>query len=201
MKNIAVGFLAGGLSKRMGGGDKTFTKLNGKTILDWQLESTFNHDVRIINANGDQTRFIKFGLPVVPDILSGFLGPLVGIVSCLEYLEKNEPHIKYLLSCATDAPFIPKNLAKKLFEGIKKDGSFISQASSFGRRHPVFALWSVSLKKELFDAIKFSQIRKIDTFTEKYKTTIVNFEQRPDPFLNINRPEDIKVAKRELNLI
>ena len=87
-----------------------------------------------------------------------------------------------------------------LFDGIKKDGSFISQASSFGRRHPVFALWSVSLKKELFDAIKFSQIRKIDAFTEKYKTSIIDFEQRPDPFLNINKPEDIKVAKRELNL-
>ena len=122
------------------------------------------------------------------------MGPLVGIVSCLEYLEKNEPHIKYLLSCATDAPFIPKNLAKKLFEGIKKDGSFISQAFIW-KKTSCFCFVVSKFKKELFDAIKFLQIRKIDTFTEKYKTSIVDFEQRPDPFLNINKPEDIKVAK------
>ncbi len=198
LNNIAIGFLAGGLSRRMGGGDKSLTKLYGKRILDWQLDATNSHHVRIINANGDPKRFLKFGLPIVPDIIPGNLGPLVGIVSCMDYVERNYPKIKFLLSCATDAPFIPKNLAKKLLNGIIKDNAIISQASSYKRRHPVFGLWPINIKKELILAIKEKKIRKIDFFTEKYKTVIINFKGTPDPFLNINRPEDIIIAEKFL---
>jgi len=193
--DIAVGFLAGGQARRMGGGDKALITISGQTILSRQIEATAGHRVRMINANGDAGRFSRFGLPVIADTLDGYPGPLAGILACLSYLERCHPEIDCLLSCATDAPFIPADLAVQLGRACQQQKAQLAQASSYGRRHPVFGLWPVSVKTALHNALVEEGLRKIDDFTARYSVAVVDFDRSPDPFMNVNRPEDISYAE------
>ncbi len=192
---IAAGFLAGGLARRMGGGDKAEIKLGQKTLLAWQLAATTHIDCRLINANGSADRFAGYGLPVIGDRLAGFLGPLAGIHALLCHLEAHHSQITHLLSLATDAPFIPQTLSAELANALVSSGADIAVAASSGRCHPVFALWPASIRPALEDALINENMRKIDAFTARYKTEIVDFTKKPDPFLNINRPEDLHAAE------
>lgn len=198
MQDIAVGFLAGGQARRMGGGDKSMIMINGRSILDWQLAATAQHNIRLINANGDASRFSSFGLPVIADTLDDYPGPLAGILACLDYLAENHHDIKWLMSCATDAPFIPVDLANQLILALTHAQADIAQARSSERRHPVFALWPLSIRQELKDALICDGLRKIDDFTDRYNLAIADFVGQPDPFMNVNRPEDIESARSML---
>ena len=192
---IAAGFLAGGLARRMGGGDKAELQVAGRTLLQWQLEATAHIPIRILNANGDTGRFNQYGLPVIADIMSGHLGPLAGIHAMLHHIEISHQDITHLLSLATDAPFIPKTLDLDLSHSLQKSDAEIAIAQSGGRHHPVFTLWPVSLRAALEEALRDKGMRKIDDFTSGYKTEFVQFEGTPDPFMNINRPEDLQRAQ------
>ena len=193
--HIAAGFLAGGLARRMGGGDKAELRLAGRSLLSWQLDATDHIPTRIINANGDLNRFSEYKLPVVSDVLDGHLGPLAGIHAMLRYLQNEHKDITHLMSLATDAPFVPKTLSENLAVKLVRADADIAIASSAGRHHPVFALWPTALCAELEAAISGEGLRKIDDFTSRYKTTHVAFDGEPDPFMNINRPEDLKSAE------
>lgn len=197
---IAAGFLAGGLARRMGGGDKANLQLAGKSLLAWQLEATIDIECRILNANGSADRFKAYGLPVIADRLEGFLGPLAGIHAMLTYLKEAHPDMTHLLSLATDAPFIPSYLASHMQSALSDSDADIAIASSGGRHHPVFALWPLDLQQDLERSVRDHGMRKIDDFTARYKTVFVPFERAdnaasPDPFLNINRPEDLDAAE------
>jgi len=191
---VAVGFLAGGLARRMGGGDKGLLQIAGKSILQRQIEACSGHQICIINANGDKARFAPFDLPVISDNLKGNLGPLAGILACLDYMAEHHLHIEAVLSCATDAPFIPVDLAEQLERVRAEKQAIIATAESFGRRHPVFGLWPVWLRQELRSALTDKGIRKIDDFTARYDVAVDEFSGDPDPFLNVNRPEDMEQA-------
>ena len=193
--DIAVGFLAGGQARRMGGQDKPFISVGGQTILDRQLAVTAQHSVRLINANGDLNRFSGYGLPVVADNIADWPGPLAGILACLDWLAETHPTCDLMLSCATDAPFIPSDLAARLLAERNVQGAVLAQARSSGRRHPVFGLWPVALRAELRRALLDDGIRKIDDFTDRFSVAIAEFSGEPDPFSNVNRPEDITAAQ------
>ena len=194
---IAVGFLAGGKGSRMGGCDKALLTLGGTSILTRQIEKTSAYPVRMINANGDLSRYGEFGLPVIADSQPGFLGPLAGVLSCLEYLRRSHPQVTHLASMATDAPFIPDNLPRLLADEAERTDAEIIQPQSGGRRHPVFSLWQVSLCDALHHALTEEGIRKIDLFTAQFTTSVLSFENiSPDPFLNLNRPEDHEYAEQ-----
>ena len=193
--DIAVGFLAGGQARRMGGQDKPFISVGGQTILDRQLAVTAQHSVRLINANGDLSRFSGYGLPVVADNIADWPGPLAGILACLDWLAETHPTCDLMLSCATDAPFIPSDLAARLLAERNAQGAVLAQARSSGRRHPVFGLWPVALRAELRRALLDDGIRKIDDFTDRFSVAIAEFSGEPDPFSNVNRPEDITAAQ------
>ena len=196
--DIAVGFLAGGLARRMGGRNKALLEIGGRSILEWQLAATEQHPVRLVNANGDARPYQPFGLPVIADNISGNPGPLAGILACLDYLAEQHEQVSMLLSCATDAPFIPPDLAARLRAGQEAEKAVLAQASSQGRRHPVFGLWPVSARARLRHAVQNEGIRKIDDFTALYSVAIVEFNAQPDPFLNMNHPEDIAHAEAAL---
>ena len=100
-----------------------------------------------------------------------------------------------MLSCATDAPFIPSDLAARLLAERNAQGAVLAQARSSGRRHPVFGLWPVALRAELRRALLDDGIRKIDDFTDRFSVAIAEFSGEPDPFSNVNRPEDITAAQ------
>ncbi len=199
MNDIVVGFLAGGLAKRLGGVDKCLIEISDKPILYWQLEKTAQFPNRILNANGERERFAKFNLAVIPDFIDGYLGPLCGILSMMKYTKKHIPSAKWLLSCATDAPFIPGDLGERLYSKGMSSNADIIMASSNGRNHPVFCLWNIELEDALEEAILKQDIRKIELFTKMFKTVYENFSATPDPFLNINTKQDIEYAQIIIN--
>ncbi len=192
--------LAGGLARRMGGGDKSLVPLAGRPLLAWVVERARPQAATLVlNANGDPGRFAGFGLPVVADGVPGFAGPLAGVLAGLEWATANAPDARWIASIATDTPFFPPDLVARLREAAERDGADIACAASLGRTHPVFALWPVSLAGDLRRALVDEGTRKIDAWTARYRVAEVPFPAEPlDPFFNLNTPDDVAEAERLL---
>ena len=191
--------LAGGKSRRMGGGDKNMIDLGGRPMLAHVMARAVPDGAKVlINANGDPDRFASFGLPVLADVIDGFAGPLAGVLTGLEYAAATMPDVTHLISLATDAPFLPADLGGRLITAVE-GGADMAQAASNGRRHPVFAIWPVSMAGALRQALVEDGLRKIDHFTARYECAVVDFaaeaDGAPDPFTNLNTPEDVAAAK------
>ncbi|MGE5503262.1 MAG: molybdenum cofactor guanylyltransferase MobA [Actinomycetota bacterium] len=187
--DVAGLVLAGGLSRRMGGVDKPLIAVEGKTLLARVVERLAPQVGRmVLNANGDATRFADFGLPVAADVVDGFAGPLVGVLTGLEWLRANAPEVRSMVTVAADTPLFPDDLVARL---AGADGD-IAMASSNGRTHPVFALWPVALADDLRRAVVDEGVRKIEAFTDRYRVARIDWPDRPvDPFFNVNTPEDV----------
>jgi molybdenum cofactor guanylyltransferase len=189
--------LAGGQSRRMGGGDKALRLLAGRTILDRVIERA-RPQVRalLLNANGDLQRFAATGLPVRADALEGYAGPLAGVLTGLQWAAEAWPGCPYLASFACDAPFLPEDLVRRLLAALCEEGADMACARSRGRSHPVFGLWPVALASDLRRALVEEGLRKVDLWTARYKLAEVEFEGGAiDPFFNANRPEDLATAE------
>ena len=188
--------LAGGQSRRMGGGDKALRPLGGISLLDRVIERLRPQvEAMVLNANGDPARFARFALPVVADSVPGFAGPLAGVIAGLDWAAVERPDCPYVVSVATDAPFLPADLVARLAEGIEGAGADLACAASGGRAHPVFGLWPVRLRDDLRQAVVEEGIRKVDLWTARYKLVTVPFADEPvDPFFNANRPADFDAA-------
>ncbi len=194
--NIVGLLLAGGQSRRMGGGDKALRPLGGMTLLARVVERLRPQvEALVLNANGDPARFAGFGLPVVPDSVAGFAGPLAGVLAGLDWAAANRPDCPFVASAATDAPFLPTDLVARLLAGVEEAGADLACAASGGRAHPVFGLWPVRLRDDLRHALADEGLRKVDVFTARYRLMTVAFADTPiDPFFNANRPEDLDAA-------
>lgn len=190
--------LAGGQSRRMGGGDKCLRPLAGKAMLARVIERARPQVAHLlINANGDPQRFAAFGLPVEADHVSGFAGPLAGVLTGMEWAREQAPDCRLLATFATDAPFFPLDLVERLCAAREEAGADIVCASSDGRAHPVFALWPLDLAPALRSAMLEEGLRKVDAFTGRYKVHSVAWPTQPfDPFFNANKPEDLAAAER-----
>ena len=190
--------LAGGLARRMGGGDKPMRQIAGRTILDRVIARLKPQcDGLIINANGDPARFASFGLPVLADSVADFPGPLAGILAALDWTAANRPEVSLVLSAAADCPFLPRDLVSRLHQALTKENAQLAVAASDGQSHPVIGLWSVALREELRHALIVEDIRKIDRWTARYRLTTVAWPTTPlDPFFNANTVEDIAEADR-----
>ena len=195
MKIVGL-LLAGGQSRRMGGGDKALRLLGGVSLLD-RVVARLRPQVEalVLNVNGDPARFAGFGLPVAPDSVPDFAGPLAGVLAGLDWAAANRPDCPYVASVATDAPFVPTDLVARLGRGLEEAGADLACAASAGRAHPVFGLWPVRLREDLRQAVVADGVRKVDLFTARYKLATVAFADQPvDPFFNANRPEDFAAA-------
>ena len=194
---VAGVVLAGGLSRRMGGGDKALLSLGGRSILDHVIERARPQVSSLaLNANGDAARFARFGLPVIADVVEGHAGPLAGVLTGLEWAAAEHPDCAWVASFASDAPFLSVDLVARLLAAIEKDGADLACASSAGRHHPVFGLWPVALVDDLRHAVIDDSIRKVDAWTARYSLAVADFEVEPfDPFFNTNRPEDLAEAE------
>jgi molybdopterin-guanine dinucleotide biosynthesis protein A len=201
MSSPIVGvLLAGGLSRRMGGGDKSLRLLGGKTILERVVERARPQVAALVlNANGDPARFASYGLPVASDVVEGFAGPLAGVLTGMEWAQANAPDAHWLASFATDAPFLPSDLVERLGEAVADEGADMACAASGGRSHPVFGFWPIARAPELRRAMVEEGVRKVDVWTARYRLVTVDFPAAPvDPFFNTNRPEDLAEAERLL---
>jgi molybdopterin-guanine dinucleotide biosynthesis protein A len=196
--NIVGLLLAGGQSRRMGGGDKALRLLGRQTLLDHVIERVRPQvEALVLNANGDPSRFARFGLPVVADSIEGFAGPLAGILAGLDWAAANRPDCGLVVSLASDAPFLPADLVARLVEGMKRAGAELACAASGGQPHPVIGLWPVQLREALRTAVADEGIRKVDVWTARYPLATVPFPDEisgVDPFFNANRPEDLDRA-------
>jgi molybdopterin-guanine dinucleotide biosynthesis protein A len=195
---VAGVLLAGGRSGRMGGGDKCLRTLGGTTLLARAIARARPQvDTLMLNANGDPARFESYGLPVAPDVIEGFAGPLAGVLTGMEWARANAPGCAWIATFATDAPFFPTDLVARLVAAVEAKDRKLACAASRGRAHPVFGLWPVDLAGALRVAVLGEEIRKIDRWTARYRLAEVAFADDPvDPFFNVNVPEDLAEAER-----
>jgi molybdopterin-guanine dinucleotide biosynthesis protein A len=189
--------LAGGLARRMGGGDKTRIRIGGKTILERVL-ARFKPQCTavILNANGDPARFADTGLPVVPDTVPGFAGPLAGILAGLDWTATHAPAITDVASVPGDCPFLPGDLVARLSAARQAAGVPLACARSGDWRHPVVGLWPVALREDLRNALVEEDMHKIETWTARHGIAVGNWPATPiDPFFNVNTPADVAEAE------
>jgi molybdopterin-guanine dinucleotide biosynthesis protein A len=189
--------LAGGLARRMGGGDKPLTRIGGTTILERALERLRPQCARmILNANGDPARFAATGLRVVPDSVPDFAGPLAGILAGLDWAAANAPGLETVVSVPGDCPFLPRDLVARLQAARAAAGTPMACARSGDWRHPVVGLWPVSLRDDLRHALVEEDLRKIEVWTARHGVAVADWPDRPvDPFFNVNTPEDAAAAE------
>lgn len=199
--------LAGGLATRMGGGDKGLLSLGDGTILD-QIIARLGPQVSglSLNANGDPTRFDAFGLPVLPDPLPDFPGPLVGVLAGLDWAATQGADT--IVTVAADTPFFPENLVAHLSDTAQDmshplvlaatprgaDEKTKSMSRSGLIRHPTFGLWPVALRDDLRAALQ-DGLRKVVIWTEKHGGREALFDMPGDPFFNVNTPDDLVRAQ------
>ncbi len=193
--------LAGGQSRRMGGGDKCLLEINGQTVLS-RVISRIAPQVQgvVLNVNGDGDRFADYGLETIADAVGDFSGPLAGVLTGMEWAQDKNADggdISHILSVPTDAPFLPMDLVERLQAPIQSGQAEMTCAVSNGRTHPVVGIWPVSLAADLRRAMVDEDIRKVDRWTARYRLTQVEFDATLfDPFFNMNRGEDLAEAKR-----
>lgn len=200
---VAGVLLAGGQSRRMGGGDKCLRPLGGRSILARVIDRARPQVAALVlNANGDPTRFSGFGLPVAGDVVEGFAGPLAGVLTGLEWAARHAPDCEWLASFACDAPFFPEDLVARFLASVEAGQADMACAVSQDRAHPVFALWPLHLRDALRRAMRDEGLRKVDLWTARYRLVQVDFPVIEtaagplDPFFNANRPEDLAEAER-----
>jgi molybdopterin-guanine dinucleotide biosynthesis protein A len=190
--------LAGGLARRMGGGDKARIRIGGATILERVLVRFKPQCAAVIlNANGDPARFADSGLTVVPDSVPDFAGPLAGILAGLDWAAAHRPEIVDVASVPGDCPFLPGDLVARLTAARAAAGVPLACARSGEWRHPVVGLWPVALRADLRRALVEEDLRKIEIWTGRHGVVTVDWPIAPiDPFFNVNTPEDAAAAER-----
>ncbi len=199
--------LAGGLATRMGGGDKGLLPLGDGTLLD-QVIARLAPQVggMALNANGDAKRFSQFGIPVLPDSIDGYAGPLAGVLAGLDWAA--EQGVDTIVSVAADTPYFPTDLVDRLMAAAqdmvnplvlaatpRAQGEVTKSMSRSGLiRHPTFGLWPVALRDDLRAALQ-DGLRKVVIWTGKHDGREAAFEDAGKPFFNVNTPEDLVQAQ------
>ena len=195
--NILAAILAGGQSRRMGK-DKLFLELNNKKLIEHTIDKVkkyLNQVIIITNQNNEF--FLKNNLTTVKDCIEGQLGPLVGILTAMKWAKENSKEYSWIATFPCDTPFFPENIIKSFIKESEKKESLLLSASSHGRKHNIFGLWSLDLYDKLENDLVNKKIRKVQDWTEKNKIKNLEFKFKDyDPFFNINTKEDLEFAKK-----
>jgi molybdopterin-guanine dinucleotide biosynthesis protein A len=196
--NVLGLILAGGLARRMGGGDKARIVIGGQSILDRVIARLSPQcGAIILNANNDPARFADTRLPVVADSIVGFVGPLAGILTGLDWAAAHQPQVDTIASVPGDCPFLPSDLVARLDAARRAQAVPLACARSGEWRHPVVGLWPVALREDLRRALTDEGLRKIEAWTARHGVAIAEWPAAPvDPFFNVNTPEDVAAAER-----
>ena len=195
--NILAAILAGGQSKRMGK-DKLFLEFNNKKLIEHTIDKVKKYLKKvIIITNQDNEFFSKNNLITVKDCIEGQLGPLVGILTAMKWAKENLNKCSWIATFPCDTPFFPEKIIESCIEESEKKESLILCASSHGRKHNIFGLWSLDLYDKLKDDLINKKVRKVQDWTAKNKIKNLEFTFKDyDPFFNINTEEDLEFAKK-----
>ena len=193
--NILGAILAGGQSKRMGK-DKLFLEINNKKLIEHTIDKVKKYLKEvIIITNQDNEFFSKNNLITVKDCIEGQLGPLVGILTAMKWAKENLTKCSWIATFPCDTPFFPESIIRSFIKESEKKESLILCASSHGRKHNIFGLWSLTLYDKLYEDLTKNNIRKVQDWTEKHQIKNLEFDFKTyDPFFDINTPEDLKRA-------
>lgn len=198
---IAGVILAGGLSRRMGGGDKGLLPLGGRPILGRVIDRLRPQVDRLaLNANGDPARFVAFGLPVAADSVEGYAGPLAGVLAGMDWAA--EQGVEVIATAAADTPFFPCDLVARLRAAMAREGTPLAVAMTDDAErghspHPTFGLWSVRLRDDLRASLA-GGLRKVVDWTRPHGCAEATFAGAREPFFNVNTPEDLARAEAML---
>ena len=199
--NILGIILAGGKSSRFGE-DKSTAKLGNKTLLDHtvnKIENEFN-EILVI-SNNKEFNFKNNNIHVVEDCIEGQLGPLVGILTAMKWVKKNNKNYKWIASFPCDTPFFDMKFISELKIKIKETSKKLIFLNSDKKRHNIFGLWSIDLIETLEEDIK-NGLRKVEIWADKIGCENININTKEfDMFLNINTKEDLKKAKENIDKI
>jgi len=204
MTDLVGVILAGGQGTRMGGVDKGLLSLGPHCILDEVIARLAPQvDRMVLNANGDPERFSRFGLPVIADSLTGFLGPLAGVLAGMEWARGTGA--QWIVTVAADTPSFPHDLASRCREACQHGAPIAlaatADATGTWHRHPTFGLWHVDTAESLRTALA-DGLRKIVRWTDAEGGVEVRFEQSiADPFFNVNTPDELQIATTLLGRI
>ncbi|VVT23496.1 molybdenum cofactor guanylyltransferase MobA [Rhizobium sp. EC-SD404] len=200
-KDILGCVLAGGLSRRMGGGDKALLEIRGVPMLTRVIDRLKPQvSSLVLNANGDAGRFAEYDLPVIADTVGDFAGPLAGVLAGMRHAQTADQSISHVATAASDTPFFPVDLVERFAE-VTTTADTIALATSDGNRHPVFGLWPVALADDLETWLKESDTFKVLAWVHRHRLATVDFdlvrhgEHSFDPFFNANTPEDMIAAE------
>ncbi|RMC35653.1 molybdenum cofactor guanylyltransferase MobA [Paracoccus alkanivorans] len=207
MSRPAGVILAGGLATRMGGGDKGMLQVGGQSLLSRVIARLEPQVAGLaLNANGDAARFADYDLPVLPDSIAGFPGPLAGVLAGLDWAAENGTGA--IVTVAADTPFFPADLVSRLQQAARgkphplalattpRDaGEALKSGRKRVNRHPTFGLWPVALRDDLRAALN-DGLRKVVLWTDRHDAGEALFPATPfDPFFNVNTPEDLARAE------
>lgn len=197
--------LAGGRSRRMGNGDKCLALLAGQPLLVHAIERLRPQVTGLVlNSNGDPERFAQFNLPMAPDTVDGFVGPLAGILTGMLWARKHVPETRYVATVATDTPFFPNDLVARLLAAID-DKHELAIARYGDQNYPVFGLFPIALSDDLEVFLRDSDNLAVMAWIDRHRSAFVAFDPPPDPgfnpFLNINRPEDMAMAEKMMRAV
>ncbi len=193
--NILGVVLAGGKSKRFGQ-DKSNVKLDGRSLLEHTLNKIKPKLKTILIVSNNQT--LK-EYATIKDCIDGHLGPLVGVLSAMKWIKKNNYSFNWIVTFPCDTPFFDNSLIDKFIESSKSNDSSLYFAKSEKKRHNIFGLWSLKLIEILEEDILKNNYRKVEKWANKIGVKTINISYKEfDPFFNINTKEDLAEAEKIL---
>ena len=199
--NIIAAILAGGKSRRFGV-DKSTTKLGDKTLIEHtisKIEKKFS-EILII-SNNQEIKVDKKNVFVLKDCIQGQLGPLVGVLSAMKWVEKNNKNYDWIATFPCDTPFFDISIIDEVKRFSKKNNKKLYFLKTGKKRHNIFGLWSIQLKDILEEDIN-NNFRKVEEWANKIGLETININNKKfDSFLNINTKEDLEEAKKNLDKI
>ena len=197
--NILAVVLAGGQSKRFGE-DKNQAKLGNLTLLEHVLAKVIKKFEKILIISNQNLNIKTLtSITIVPDCIQGNLGPLVGVLTAMKWIKKNNKQYQWIATFPSDTPFFDTSIIEKYKSRINLNESLLYFVRSNQKRHNIFGLWSVKLMDTLENDLINNNFRKVEKWADKIGVKTINVKiDKFDPFFNINTKTDLKEAEKIL---
>ncbi len=195
--NVLPVILAGGKSRRFGA-NKAVAKLGDKSLIDYTINKLEPKFAEILVITNNPMQVSKDNIFFIKDTMSGQLGPLVGILSAMEWVKNNDKNYEWIISFPCDTPFFEEEIIDKVINSQKSSDKKLLFLKSGNKRHNIFGLWSIELMEQLKNDIN-QGARKVEDWANKIGTEIVEINSESDKsFLNINTKLDLEDAQKKL---